>query len=79
MPSSGMLRLVAVVRTDVLEQRIADSCHPDDRGAVPPKHRYLQEPHGLASGYTPFFLCNEGFTTSDWPIEASNNFQLLNI
>jgi hypothetical protein len=32
MPSSGMLRRVAVIRTDVSEERLADSCHLDDGG-----------------------------------------------
>jgi hypothetical protein len=30
MPSSGMLRRVALVRTDLSEELIADYFHPDD-------------------------------------------------
>jgi hypothetical protein len=36
--------------------QLTDPCHPDDGGAFPPKRRYLQEPHGVASQKTPFFL-----------------------
>jgi hypothetical protein len=33
MASSGMLRRVVLVRTDVSEELSANSCHPDDGGA----------------------------------------------
>jgi hypothetical protein len=39
MASSGMLRRVALVRTDVSKE-----------------HRFLQEPHGVTSKKTPFFI-----------------------
>jgi hypothetical protein len=44
MASSGTLRRVALVRTDVSE------------GYVPPKRLYLQEPHGTTSQKTSFFI-----------------------
>jgi hypothetical protein len=79
--SSGMLRRVALVRTDVSEEpsasfirvtridelgttqaatnnrrtlrRNTDSCHPDEGGS---KRRFLQDPHGVTSQKTPFFI-----------------------
>jgi hypothetical protein len=39
MVSSGLLRRVALVRTE-----------------VPPKRRFLQEPHGVTTQKTPFFI-----------------------
>jgi hypothetical protein len=47
MPSSGMLRRVALVRTEVSEEhkasiiRVTDSRYSDDGGAIPPKRRFL--------------------------------------
>jgi hypothetical protein len=45
--SSGMLRRVALVRTDVSEELTA---------SVPPKRRFSQEPHGITSQKTQFFI-----------------------
>jgi hypothetical protein len=71
MASSGILRRVALVRTNVSKElstsfirmtRISElgttlavtstrrTCE------VPPKHRFLQEPHGVTSQKTPFFI-----------------------
>jgi hypothetical protein len=47
MLSSGMLRRVALVRTDVSEER-----------------RFLQEPHGLASQKTAFFIVTDVKTSN---------------
>jgi hypothetical protein len=52
MPSSGMLRRVALVRTD-----------------VPPKRQFLQEPHGVTSQKTAFFIVIS--------VKTSNPTQLL--
>jgi hypothetical protein len=35
--------------------KFTNSCHPEDGGAIPPKRRFLQEPHGVTSKKTPFF------------------------
>jgi hypothetical protein len=78
MPSSGILRRVALVITDVSEEHIAsitraktvselettlavseitDSLRPDYGGDnVPPKRRFLQEPHGVTSQKTALFI-----------------------
>jgi hypothetical protein len=73
MVSSGMLRRVALVRTDVLEELSANfirvtrivelgstlavtSNRRSLRRNVPPKRRVLQEPHGVTSQKTPFFV-----------------------
>jgi hypothetical protein len=76
MPSSGMLQNVALVRTDVSEQRSTYIIRvtrirelgttlavahrflsPDDGGCyVPPKHRFLHEPHGVKSEKIAFFM-----------------------
>jgi hypothetical protein len=65
-----MLRRVAVVRTDVSEEPSASSIRVTRIGElgttlavtsnrltlhVPPKRRFLQEPHGVTSQKTPFF------------------------
>jgi hypothetical protein len=56
MASSGMLRRVALVRTDVSEDlsfpiiRVTRIREPGMK-----KRRFLQEPHGVTSEKTPFF------------------------
>jgi hypothetical protein len=67
MASSGMLRHVALVRTDVTVElsasyntvtRIGEletTLAVTRRRQVPPKRRFLQEPHGVTSQKTPFF------------------------
>jgi hypothetical protein len=67
MASSGMLRRVAFVRTDVAEElsasiiRVTRIGEPGTTLAatsnryVPPKRRFLQEPQGVTSQKTPFF------------------------
>jgi hypothetical protein len=47
MTSSGILRRVALVRTDVLD---------DLSASVPQERLFLQEPHGVTSQKTPFSL-----------------------
>jgi hypothetical protein len=48
MMSSGMLRRAALVRTDVSEELTAS--------LIRVKLRFLQEPHGVTSQKTPFFI-----------------------
>jgi hypothetical protein len=51
-----MLRRVDLVRTDVLEERIADSYHLDDRGdSFLQNRRFLQEQHCITSQTTALF------------------------
>jgi hypothetical protein len=52
MASSGMLRRVTLVRADV--HRFLSPWWR--RHQVPPKRRFLQEPHGVTTQKTPFFL-----------------------
>jgi hypothetical protein len=73
MVSSGLLRRVALVRTDVLEEPGAFFIRVTKIGElgttqaapifvtlmeapVPPKRRFLQEPHGVTTQKTPFFI-----------------------
>jgi hypothetical protein len=68
MVSSGLLRRVALVRTDVSEEpgasfiRVTKICElgttqaATRRRQVPPKRRSLQEPHGVTTQKTPFFI-----------------------
>jgi hypothetical protein len=72
MPSSGMVRYVALVRTDVSEERSASVIMVTRIGElgttlavtsnrrtlryVPPKRRFLQEPDGVSSQKTAFFI-----------------------
>jgi hypothetical protein len=63
MASSGMLRRVALVRTDISEELRASFLRVTRIGeigttlaVVPPKRRFLQEPHGVTSQKTPFFI-----------------------
>jgi hypothetical protein len=74
MVSSGMLRRVALVTTDVLEEISASFIRMTrirelvlflvhrflspwwSRREVPRKHRFLQEPRGVTSQKTPFFI-----------------------
>jgi hypothetical protein len=63
MPSSGMLRRVDLVRTDVSEERIASIIRVTKIGelrttlAVTSNRRaFLQEPYGITSQMTPFFI-----------------------
>jgi hypothetical protein len=45
-----MLHRVALARSDISEECSAPFIR------VPPKHRLLQEPHGVTSQKTPFFM-----------------------
>jgi hypothetical protein len=57
MVSSEMLRRVALVRTDVSDERIASikvTIH------IPPKRLFLQEPHNVTSQKTAFFMSKCG-------------------
>jgi hypothetical protein len=66
MPSPGMLRDVAHVRTGVLEISIASIIRVTIIGElgttlavtsyIPPKSRFLQEPHSVTSQETAFFI-----------------------
>jgi hypothetical protein len=74
MPSSGMLHLVALVRTDALEECIASITRVERIGELgttltvtinrsalrrnPLERRFLQEPHGVKSQKTAFFIVN---------------------
>jgi hypothetical protein len=58
MASSGMLHPVALVITDVLEELSASIV------VVPPKRRFLQEPHSITSQKTPFFIVTTGKTSN---------------
>jgi hypothetical protein len=53
-----MLRSVTLVRTDVSEERIASIIKVAIIGELggPPKHRFLQESHGVESHKTEFFI-----------------------
>jgi hypothetical protein len=53
MPFSGMLPRVALVRTDVSEKHSASWRW---RREIPPKRRFLQDPHGVTSQKTAFFI-----------------------
>jgi hypothetical protein len=57
-----MLRPVALVRTDVSEEPSASFIRVTRRRQVPPKRRFLQEPHGVTSHKTPFLktVCLRG-------------------
>jgi hypothetical protein len=56
MVSSGLLRRVALVRTDVSEE--------------PGASRFLQEPHGVTTQKTPFFIVTAVKTSNltSWPL-----------
>jgi hypothetical protein len=57
MVSSGVLRRVALVRTDVSDEISSSFIKVTRIGEqVPPKRRFLQEPHGLTSQKTSLFL-----------------------
>jgi hypothetical protein len=67
MPSSGMLRRVARVRIYVSEELSASiikvtnfsrNKQPTHAAKlyIPPNRRFLQEPHGVTSQKTPFFI-----------------------
>jgi hypothetical protein len=53
MASSGMIRRVALVRTDFSEELSASFIRVT---RIDPKRRFLQEPHGVTSQKTPFFI-----------------------
>jgi hypothetical protein len=62
MVSSGLLRRVALVRTDVSEEPGSSFIRATKIGelgttqAATPKRRFLQEPHGVTTLKTPFFI-----------------------
>jgi hypothetical protein len=79
MPSSGMLLRVALVRTDILEELSASFIRVTTIGVLgktlavtsnrrtlrrTPKRRFLQEPHGVTSQKTSFFIVT-GVKTSN--------------
>jgi hypothetical protein len=66
MPSSGVLRCVALVITDVSEERSASIIKVTRIGElVPPKRRFSYEPHGVISQKTAFFFLNCSTVPSD--------------
>jgi hypothetical protein len=76
MSSSGILRRVALVRTNVSEEPSASFIRVTmgspilitlmKEVLIPPKRRYLKEPHGVTSEKTPFLkvLCVQRETGS---------------
>jgi hypothetical protein len=67
MPSSGVLRLVGLVRADFSEvhiacilcissQRASVASYANTPSYIPPKRRFLHEPHGVTSQKTAFFV-----------------------
>jgi uncharacterized membrane protein len=57
MASSGLLRRVALVRADVLEELIASFIRVTRIGElVSLKYRFLKEPHCVTIQKTPFFI-----------------------
>jgi hypothetical protein len=85
MESSGMLRHVTLVRTEVSEElsasiirvtrigelgttlaEISNRRTLEIQSLVPPKCRYLQEPHGVTSQKTPFYTMMTVFPLTDF-------------
>jgi hypothetical protein len=77
MPSSGMLRLVALVRIDVSEERIVSFIRVTRIGGlllspwwwrryVPPTRRFLREPLATGQLLLTFFLDHRFFSSSSW-------------
>jgi hypothetical protein len=88
MPSSGVLRRVALIRTDVTEERSSSVIRVTRIGElgtlavtsnrrtlryVPPKRRFLQEPHVITSQKTPFFIVT-ALKTSDLTLCYVNHY-----
>jgi hypothetical protein len=85
MASSRMLRHVALVRTDVSEELCASIIRvarigelgttlvvtSNRRCQIPPKRRFLQEPHGVTSQKTPFFNVNSVWKETGFVIRVT--------
>jgi hypothetical protein len=59
---------MALARTDVSEELSASFIRVTRIGGVPPKRRFLQEPYGVTSQKTQFFIVTAVKTSNlTWP------------